>query len=230
MKNILIVGASSGIGKTVAELASKQDYQIYTASRQACEVEGVKHHTLDVTDENVDLDFLPDTLDGLVYCPGTINLKPFHRLKMSDFEQDLSINTLGAIKVLQASYSRLKKAEGSSVVLYSTVAVKLGMNFHASIATAKAALEGLGKSLASEWSANNIRVNMIAPSLTNTPLADRILSTDDRKEASNKRHPLGRYGQPEDLAEMTLFLLSDKSSWMTGQTLGVDGGMGTLKP
>lgn len=230
MKNILIVGASSGIGQAVAELASKQEYAIFTASRQPCEVKGVTHHSLDVTDENVNLDFLPETLDGLVYCPGTINLKPFHRLKMSDFEQDLSVNTLGAIKILQAAFPRLKKAEKASVVLYSTVAVKLGMNFHASIATAKAALEGLGKSLASEWSAHNIRVNMIAPSLTDTPLADKILSNDDRKEASNKRHPLGRYGQPEDLAEMTLFLLSDKSTWMTGQILGVDGGMGTLKP
>ena len=230
MKNLLIVGASSGIGKTVAELASKEDFNIFTASRQPCEVEGVTHQTLDVTEDNLDLDFLPDTLEGLVYCPGTINLKPFHRLKISDFEQDLAINTMGAIKVLQAAYPKLKKAEGASVVLYSTVAVQLGMNFHASIATAKAALEGLGKSVASEWSAHQIRVNMIAPSLTDTPLADKILSSDDRKEASNKRHPLGRYGQPEDLAEMTLFLLSDKSSWMTGQTLGIDGGMGTLKP
>lgn len=229
-KTILIVGASSGIGKSLAESLVKTGANIITASRNNPNIEGVTHHNLDVTEDEPNMDFLPAELDGLVYCPGTINLKPFQRLKLTDFQNDLDINLMGAIKVLQAAFKSLKKAKGSSVVLFSTVASKLGMNFHSSIATAKAAVEGLGKSLAAEWSMHDIRVNIIAPSLTDTPLAENLLSTEDRKEATKKRHPIGRYGQSEDIAQMAEYLLDDKAGWITGQVIGIDGGIGSLKP
>jgi len=229
-KTILIIGASSGIGSTTAELAISRGATVISASRTNPNITGVDHYNLDITDANADYSFIPAELNGLVYAPGTINLKPFHRIKEEEFLHDLNINVLGATKVLQAAFKSLKAANSASVVLYSTVAVKLGMNFHSSIALAKGAVEGLGKSLAAEWSSHNIRVNMIAPSLTDTPLAGRILSTDDKKEASNKRHPIGRYGETEDLAEISSFLLSDQSSWITGQVIGVDGGIGSLKP
>lgn len=229
-KTVLVVGASSGIGKAVAESLVAQGAKVISASRNSPEISGIEHHFFDANDTNGSIDFIPEELDGLVYCPGTINLKPFNRISLEDFQTDLNVNLLGAIRILQASFKSLKKANSASVVLFSTVATKLGMNFHSSIATAKAAVEGLGKSLAAEWSMHGIRVNILAPSLTNTPLAEKLLSTDDRKEASNKRHPIGRYGEAKDLSEMALFLLSDKASWITGQTIGVDGGVGSLKP
>ena len=229
-KKILIIGASSGIGQSIAQMAVAQGAEVISASRNNPNISGVTHYHLDINDQEPDLSFIPEVLDGLVYCPGTINLKPFHRLSLSDFQHDLDINVLGAIKVLQGAYKSLKKADTSSVVLFSTVAAKLGMNFHSSIATAKGAIEGLGKSLAAEWSMHQIRVNILSTSLTETPLAEKLLSSDDRKEASNKRHPIGRFGQPEDLANMSLLLLSDQSSWITGQVIGIDGGVGALKP
>jgi NAD(P)-dependent dehydrogenase (short-subunit alcohol dehydrogenase family) len=164
-----------------------------------------------------------------VYCPGTINLKPFHRISIADFKQEMEVNFYGAIRLLQACLKGLKKSSSPSVVLYSTVAVQTGMGFHAGIASAKGAVEGLTRSLAAEWAPNKIRVNAIAPSLTETPLALALLSTPEKKEASDKRHPLGRVGRPEDIAEATVFLLSEKSSWMTGQILHLDGGMSHLK-
>lgn len=229
-KTILIIGASSGIGKSIAESLQSQGATIISASRNNPDLQGVEHHHFDANDSDGSIDFIPEKLDGLVYCPGTINLKPFHRISLEDFQTDLNINLLGAIRILQASFKSLKKADSASVVLFSTVAAKLGMNFHSSIATAKAAVEGLGKSLAAEWSMHGIRVNMIAPSLTNTPLAEKLLATDDRKEASNKRHPIGRYGETKDLSEMAVFLLGENASWITGQTIGIDGGVGSLKP
>ena len=228
-KNILIVGASSGIGKSVAELSLEKGANVYVASRNKPDISGATFISLDVNDMSTELDELPEVLHGVVYAPGSINLKPFHRIKIEDFQADLNINLFGAIKVLQACMSRLKKAEGASVVLYSTVAVNMGMNFHSSIATAKGAVEGLAKSLAAEWSPMGVRVNVLAPSLTDTPLSDRLLATDDKKEASNKRHPIGRYGQPSDLGHMTTLLLSDEGSWITGQIIGVDGGLSTLR-
>lgn len=229
-KTILIVGASSGIGSTTAKLLLADGNNVLSASRNNPDINGLNHYDVDITDSEPDLSFIPEVLDGLVYTPGTINLKPFHRLSVDDFKTDLDVNLIGAIKVLQAAFKSLKKSENGSVVLFSTVAAKLGMNFHSSIATSKGAIEGLGKSLAAEWSMHKIRVNILSPSLTETPLAERLLANDDKKEASNKRHPIGRFGQPEDLAHMTTFLLSEKSSWITGQIIGIDGGVGSLKP
>jgi NAD(P)-dependent dehydrogenase (short-subunit alcohol dehydrogenase family) len=223
-KNIVIIGGNSGIGLKVSEMLKEKGANVYLFSKNAS-----GDSKLDVTEEFDTITGLPTVIDGFVYCPGTINLKPFHRFSSSDFRNDYEINVLGAVKTLKSCLAGLKKSKSASVVLYSTVAVKIGLGFHSSISSAKGAVEGLAKSLASEWAPNGIRVNIISPSLTDTPLAASLLGNDDKKEASNKRHPLGRYGQPEDIAAATVYLLSDEASWMTGQNLHIDGGMSSIK-
>ncbi len=228
--NFLIVGASSGIGKRTAELLLEQGANVYSASRTEPDFAISHHFNFDAFNPNAtDWSKLPDTIDGVVYAPGTINLKPFQRLTIDDFKRDFDVHFLGAIAVLQAILPKLKKSESASVVFYSTVAVQTGMGFHASVAASKGAIEGLTRSLAAEWAMQKIRVNAIAPSLTDTPLAQNLLSTDEKREASNKRHPLGRIGTTDDIAEATVFLLSDKSTWLTGQIIGIDGGLGKLR-
>ena len=225
-KNILLIGGSSGIGLATAKLLT-QNHEVYIASRSSDSLTGLDIHHLpfDVTTDDLSTLYLPTELSGLVYCPGSINLRPFKGLKPEAFEADFQINVMGFVKSLQAVLPKL--TTNSSVVLYSTVAVKVGMPFHASVAASKGALEGLGKSLAAEL-APNTRVNVIAPSITNTPLADRFLNNEAKMEKSAQRHPLKRVGEASDIAAMTRFLLSDDSSWMTGQILGLDGGMSTL--
>ena len=228
MKNILIVGASSGIGHSIAQNLSAEGHQLTCLSRR--EPEGIEsnYFYFDAIQPDFSSINLPEKLDGLVYAPGSINLKPFKSLKKSDFLADLEVNLFGLIEVLQWASKSLLASDSPSVVTFSTVAVGQGMPFHASIAAAKGAVEGLTKSLAAEW-APKIRVNAIAPSLTHTPLADRLLNNEAKQEAAAKRHPLQRFGQPSDIAEAALFLLSEKSSWITGQVWGVDGGMSSIK-
>ncbi|MCK8495441.1 MULTISPECIES: SDR family NAD(P)-dependent oxidoreductase [Spirosoma] len=230
-KNILIVGAGSGIGHALANQLQAQGATLFTAGRQAPEGITSTHMTWDVTQSSAAdaLTQLPSELHGLVYCPGTINLKPFQRLTIDDYRRDLEINVLGAVDAVHAAYLALKQAKGSSVVLFSTVAVRLGMGLHSSVAIAKSAVEGMTKSLAAEFANIQIRVNAVAPSLTDTPLAQGLLGNDEKREAANKRHPLGRFGTPDDIASMAAYLLSDQASWITGQVIGVDGGMGSLK-
>ena len=232
-KNILIVGGTSGVGKVLVDNLIKTEASLYLASRSEPEAEilsKVNHIHLDVNNMGDELSELPSELHGLVYCPGTITLKPFQGLKEKDFQEDFNLNVLGAVRVLQASLKPLRAAKGASVVLFSTIAAQLGLNYHASIAAAKGALEGLGKSLAAEFASKKIRVNLVAPSLTDTPLAKNLLSSDDKRDASDQRHPIGRYGQPGDIANAAIYLLSEDSSWTTGQVLHVDGGLSTLKP
>jgi 3-oxoacyl-[acyl-carrier protein] reductase len=231
--NYLIIGASSGIGETLAKQLLAQGHQVYSASRNQPNIANVNHITLDISNSfeaQILTNFLPETLHGVAYCAGSINLKPFHRLTEQDFLQDFQVNVMGAIRVLQAVFANLKKAETSSIVLFGTVASTLGMTFHASVGVAKSGIEGLAKSLSAEWAVHKIRVNVINPSLTDTPLANKLLNSPEKKEASGKRHPLGRVGEAEDVAQMAEFLLSEKSTWITGQVIGVDGGMGSLKP
>lgn len=225
-KNILLIGGSSGIGLATAKLLT-ESHEVYIASRSSDSLTRLDIHHLpfDVTTDDLSTLDLPAELSGLVYCPGSINLRPFKGLKPEAFEADFQINVMGFVKSLQAVLPKL--TTNSSVVLYSSVAVKVGMPFHASVAASKGALEGLGKSLAAEL-APKTRVNVVAPSITNTPLADRFLNNETKMEKSAQRHPLKRVGEASDIAAMTRFLISDESSWMTGQILGLDGGMSTL--
>jgi len=231
MKNIVIIGASSGIGQDIARQLYAQGIQLYTYSRSAMpdSLPGAHWAAADVTATDFTLEGLPDVVHGFVYCPGSINLKPMHRISADDFRKELEINVVGAFRALQQVYPKLKAANGlGSVVLFSTVAVQTGMNFHAGIAAAKGAVEGLVHALAAEW-APTIRINAVAPSLTDTPLAANLLNTDEKRMNSAQRHPLKRVGTPADMANAALFLLSEQSSFMTGQVLHVDGGMGNLK-
>lgn len=223
-KNIVIVGGNSGIGQATAQILKEQGANLFLYSKS-----GNGTEALDTSKDFETIPNLPEVIDGVVYCPGTINLKPFHRISTADFQQELEVNFLGAVRILQACMKGLKKSGHGSVVLYSTVAVQTGMGFHAGISSAKGAIEGLTRSLAAEWAPSHIRVNAVAPSLTDTPLASALLSSEEKKESSNKRHPLGRIGTPEDIAATTVFLLSQDSSWMTGQILHLDGGMSSLK-
>jgi len=212
--NIVIIGGTHGISKKIAE-GLESIAEVFSFSRT---------NSFDVLNDELPIQDLPDVIDGVVYAPGTIKLKPFQSLKIEDFENDFQVNAIGAVKVLQALYPKLKKSESASVILFSTVAVQKGMAYHASISMAKGAVEGLVRSLAMEW-APKIRVNAIAPSLTDTPLAAKITGNPKALEATTEKHPLKRIGKDTDVAEMALFLLSNKSSWITGQVLSVDGGL-----
>lgn len=229
--NYLVVGGSSGIGLQLVHNLLKLGNTVYVASRQKRDLP-VEAHFIELnvlSDVSVIKTQLPNELHGLAYCPGTINLKPFARLTEDDFLNDYKTNVLGAIKIIQQVITKLKAVNTSSIVLFSTVAANTGMGFHASVASSKSALQGLAVSLAAEFAAYKIRVNVIAPSLTNTPLAANLLSSHERVEASEKRHPLGRIGTSKEIADAAEFLLSDKSSWITGQILGIDGGMSSLR-
>ncbi|MCG8803307.1 SDR family NAD(P)-dependent oxidoreductase [Tenacibaculum finnmarkense] len=224
MKKIVVVGGSSGIGKAIVNKL-KDTHQIINISRTVPEEhENVTHYSCDVL--NDELPVLKD-INGLVYCPGSINLKSFTRLKVADFKTDFEINVIGAINTLKAYETSLAKNNGS-VVLFSTVASALGMPFHASIATSKSAVEGLTKSLAAEY-ATKIRFNAIAPTVTDTPLAKRLLRNEKQQESMQDRHPLKKYLTPQEVAGLASYLLSDESGAITGQIIPMDAGIVSVK-
>ena len=229
MSKFILIGGGTGIGAALAEMLSEAGNEVMVLSRSGGgrQAEGkVSYGYFDVLDENAQLPELNGPLKGLIYLPGSINLKPFRALKLADFRSEMELNFIGAVRCIQHFLPNLKEAAGS-IILFSTVAVQRGMPFHAGIASAKGAIEGLTRSLAAEL-APTIRVNAIAPSLTETPLAMNLLNSDAKKEASAARHPMKRVGSPEDIAEMASFLLSEKATWITGQIIGVDGGLSAI--
>ena len=225
MNGLLVVGGSKGIGKAIIH-KSVNTREIHNLSRSPIEEAGVQHHTIDILTDD-----LPELMDlnSLVYCPGSINLKPISSLKIEDFRQDLEINLIGAVKTIKHYYKNLKKQENASIVLFSTVAVTQGMPFHASVAAAKAAIEGLTKSLAAEF-APKIRVNCIAPSITDTPLASGILKNEQAIARVKDRHPTKDILSAEEVASLACYLMSPEAKGITGQIFHIDGGLSTLKP
>ncbi len=227
----LIIGASSGIGKKLADQLAEAGHTIFgTFCKNEIHSDNlnIRFYPLNVLDETLVFDFLPETLSGVIYCPGSINLRTFERIKPADFMTDFQLQVIGAIKTIQAVVPKLKSSENASIVLFSTVAVQLGLPFHSQVSVSKGAIEGLTKSLAAEF-APKIRINCIAPSLTDTPLAASLVNSDQKREANAQRHPLKRIGTTEDIANMAEFLLSEKASWITGQIMHVDGGMSAVK-
>jgi NAD(P)-dependent dehydrogenase (short-subunit alcohol dehydrogenase family) len=220
MRNYLFLGASSALAQATKTKVESDGDSVFQISRNA------SYSDVEVIDYLGVMPSIDQRFDGIVYFPGSINLKPFRSLKLEDFQEDFNIHVLGAVNSLKAYHAQLN--EGASVVLISSVAASTGMPFHASVASVKAALEGLGRSLAAEW-APKIRVNVVAPSLTLTPMAEKLTNTPEKIEAGAQRHPMKRLGNPQDFASCIAFLLSEQSAWITGQVLPVDGGMGKLK-
>ena len=229
MKNYLVIGGSSGIGKEISEILSKGNVVFSTSRNNLSGTnENIRHIKYDVLEDELDPELLPDQIDGFVYCPGTINLRPFRSLKLETFRSDLELNLIGAIKTLQIILPKLQQSPSASIIFYSTVAVKTGMPFHSSVSSSKSALEGLTKSLAAEF-APKIRVNCIAPSIVNTPLANKFLNTEDKIEKAAARHPLNKIGTAKEIAQLTQYLLDEKSKWITGQIINIDGGISSVK-
>ena len=223
-----MIGGSYGIGLPLVKILNKE-FNVHVACRtnDQLQSENVNFIKFDALNDEFDNSLIPDEIHGFVYLPGSINLRPFKGLSVEAFKQDLEINLISLIKVLKTVMPKLIAADNSSIVLMSTVAVQRGMPFHSSVSASKGAIEGLTKSLAAEY-APKIRVNAVAPSIVDTPLANRFLNNDLKIEKSAQKHPLKRVGNSTDIAETINFLLSEKSSWMTGQIIGVDGGTSTL--
>ncbi len=231
MSSYLIIGASSGIGMALANQLHESGHEVYGTyhtHEMPKETGKINYFPMNVLDETLSFDFLPESIDGVIYCPGSINLRPFERIKPADFLNDYNLQVVGAVKSLQATISRLKNSTQASIILFSTVAVQTGLPFHSQVSSSKGAIEGLTRALAAEY-APKIRVNCIAPSLTDTPLASSLLNTDQKREANSLRHPMKRIGTTDDIVNMTEFLLSPKSGWITGQIFHVDGGLSVIK-
>jgi len=221
--NQIIIGGSHGIG--LAYLQKQSGHACVNLSRTKPEIDGVDHHEVDILKDD-----LPDleAADALLYFPGSINLKPFTSLSEDVFQSDFDINVVGAVRAIKKYLPLLKKADTPSITLFSTVAVGQGMPFHASVAAAKGAVEGLVRALAAEW-APKIRVNAIAINLTDTPLAEKILRNDKARENIAERQPMKRIMHAEEVADAAHFVVHHAPG-MTGQVMGLDLGLSTLRP
>ena len=226
MKTYLIIGGSSGIGKSILEsLIYHNNIINFSRNKPSIEHNNLTHYTIDILKDE-----LPklDLLDGLIYCPGSINLKPISHLSEEDFKTDLDINLIGAVKTVKTYLPNLKESEQASIVMFSSVATKLGMPFHCSVAAAKSAVEGFVKSLGAEL-APKIRVNAIAPTLTETNMASKLLRNDKMIQQMEERHPLKRILNPDEVANLATYLLSDNSKGISGQILNIDCGIVSFK-
>jgi 3-oxoacyl-[acyl-carrier protein] reductase len=226
-KTILVAGASSAIAQATIQQLIIKGHEVIALSRQSLVIPGAICHQV----ENYSSEQLPSitsTIDGIVYFPGTIQLKPFQRISLEDFKQEMEVHSWGAVSVLQKYIGLIPKDQSGSVVLLGSVAAQIGMPYHASVAMAKGAIHGLTMALAAEW-APRIRVNAVAPSLTETPMGEKLINTPEKRDFIEKKNPMGKIGTPEEIANAISFLLSDEAKWITGQILSVDGGMGKLK-
>lgn len=231
-KNYLVAGGTTGIGKEIVRQLVSSNHRVFVFSRNIPEpghqLEGAFYFQVDCSDQTVVYPNIAETLHGLVYCPGTINLKPFKNLKDEDFYMDWNVNFMGATKMLRNYLPALQLSGNASVLFFSTVAVQTGMAFHSSVAAAKGAIEGFARAMAAEL-APVVRVNVIAPSLTDTPLASRLINHETKLQGAKDRHPLKRIGSATEVASLALLLLDERGSWITGQILKVDGGISVIK-
>jgi len=226
MSRLLVVGGSKGIGHSILkEMLDKRECVNISRTSPEEDHSNLTHYNCDILEDE-----LPDleNIGQIIYCPGSITLKPIGSLKESHFVNDFNINVIGAVKVIQKYSSLIKNDVNASIVLFSTVAVKQGMPFHSSIAVAKAGVEALSKSLAAEL-APKIRVNCIAPSITDTPLASGLLKNEKSVENIKQKHPLKKILNASEVASLACYLVSSAASGITGQTIGVDSGLSTLR-
>jgi 3-oxoacyl-[acyl-carrier protein] reductase len=226
MKKIVVIGGSKGIGSAIVKSLVETN-QVVNISRS---VPLLSHTNLTHFSCDILSDELPeiDQIDSLIYCPGSINLKPISRLSLDEFRTDYEINVISAVKAIQHFLPALKKGNNPSILLFSTVAAKLGMPFHASVAAAKSGVEGLAKSLGAEL-APTIRVNAIAPTVTDTDLASKLLRNERMIESITERHPLKKFLAPQEVADMATFLISDKARSISGQIFELDCGIVSFK-
>lgn len=229
MKNYLVIGHSSGIGKSLSEELGKihRVFGTYNTHPDGPVGDNISSNKVDVMSA-MDLSFLPEQLDGIAYCPGAINLKPFARITDDEFIHDYRLQVLGAVKVIQHCIPMLKKSSQGSILLFSSVAAQTGFNFHSLVSSSKGAIEGLVKALAAEL-APAIRINGIAISITDTALAARLINSPEKLAANKSKHPLNAIGDPKDIARLGAFLLSDHARWITGQVITADGGISAIK-
>jgi len=227
-KNILVIGGNSLIGQEVIKLSNSEGDNVIATSRSTIDLPLKNFIQLDPNEDLSGLDALPDSIDALLYCPGSICLKSIQRMDISDIREDFRINVEGAFNIIKKVLPNLKKDNGASVVFISSVAANSGMTFHSSIATSKAALEGFARSLASEL-APRVAINCVAPSLTNTPMAEHLLDNEKKLQSSQERHPLNSIGDPVKVAKVIYNLFSAKEDWITGQTISIDGGLSSLR-
>jgi NAD(P)-dependent dehydrogenase (short-subunit alcohol dehydrogenase family) len=230
-KNYVVIGGTSGIGLSIVKLLSKKNCKIFVGSRNNRNLENLKKASFfkcDVTKNIFEFQEKIDQINGLVYCPGSLILKPFKRINDDDIDNSFKTNVFGLINSIRFFLKYMNKKNSiSSMVCFSSVAVTIGMKYHTLVGGTKGAIEGITRSLAAEL-APNIRINAISPSITDTPLSKKFISSEKIKNDLINRHPMKKIGNPDDIAEAALYLLSDKSNWVTGQIIHIDGGLSSV--